>query len=86
MSKKAAEHHEHAARHTRTTPVAEEIPRISRPAELPADSLQIFLGLLLRVRCGLLGVGIRLQLTDGLVQAPNFLSLSDLQPDISALV
>jgi hypothetical protein len=46
--------------------------------ELLANSFQIALGLLLRVLCGLLGVGIRLQLMDGLVQALSFLPVSNL--------
>jgi hypothetical protein len=41
--------------------------------ELPADSFEIVLGLLLRVLCGLLGIGIRLQLMDGPAQALRFL-------------
>jgi hypothetical protein len=46
--------------------------------ELLANSFQIVLGLLLRVLCGLLGIGIRLQLVDGFVQALSFLSVSSL--------
>ena len=47
-------------------------------SELPADFLQVVLGLLLCFLCGLLGVGTRLQFMDGLGQAVSFLSVSGL--------
>ena len=45
--------------------------------QLPTDCLQIFLGLLLRVLCGLPSVDIRLQLMDGLIQTLGFLSVGN---------
>ena len=46
--------------------------------QLPADSLPIVLGLLLRFFRGLLGVGIGLQLMDSSVQALSFIAVRDL--------
>jgi len=45
---------------------------------LPANCFQIVFGLLLRIFCGLFGVGVRLQLMDRFVQPLRLLSVSDL--------
>ena len=56
--------------------IRDSIASFLNSGQLSTDSIQIVLGLLLRVLCGLLGVGIGLQMMNSLVQTLGFLSVS----------